>query len=277
MIRGLYTAASGMMVQMEKQDVISNNLANVDTTGYKKDQTIIKAFPSFQLYRKDDEREITPSGIESKLTPIGVLGTGAQVQDVYTDQVQGAILETSNSTDFAIRGDGFFAVDTPNGLKISRNGNFYVSGDQYVVDGNGNRVLGINQENRLGYMKVTGELNITGNEISGITVEPLNRQINGVNVQGTEGINSMAIIEIQDKTQLAKEGANYYSLGGINQLNFRKGGDILQGALEKSNVNIIKEMVEMIQCSRAYETNQKTFQFQDEALNKVVTEVGKWA
>ncbi len=277
MIRGLYTAASGMMVQMEKQDVISNNLANVDTTGYKKDQTVIKSFPSFQLFRKDDEREITPGSIESKLTPIGSLGTGAQVRDVYTDQGQGAILETSNSTDFAIRGEGFFAVDTPNGMKLSRNGSFYVSSDQYVVAGNGNRVLGVNQENRMGYMKVNGELNITGNEIAGITIEPLNRTVQGVTIQGTAGINSMAVVEIQDKSQLEKEGANYYSAAGINQINVRKGGDILQGALEKSNVNIIKEMVEMIQCSRAYETNQKTFQFQDEALNKVVTEVGKWA
>ena len=80
MLRGIYTSASGMIVQMDKEDVLSNNLANVDTTGFKKDQTIIKEFPGFEIFRKDDERVISSNGdIESKLTPIGKLGTGAVV------------------------------------------------------------------------------------------------------------------------------------------------------------------------------------------------------
>ncbi len=122
-----------MIVQMDRQDVISNNLANVDNTGFKKDQAVIKEYPGFELYRKDDEREIIPGGIESKLTPVGKLGTGAQLQDVATDFTQGAILETGNKTDFAILGDGFFAVDTANGVKLTRDGSFYIDKNRVHV------------------------------------------------------------------------------------------------------------------------------------------------
>lgn len=277
MLRGIYTSASGMIVQMEKEDVISNNLANVDTAGYKKDQTIIKEFPGFELFRKDDERVITGSDIESKLTPVGRLGTGAIVRDVFTNFEQGVILQTGNHNDFAISGEGFFAVETPNGAKLTRNGSFYIDSNSYLVDGKGNRVLAVSEENRAGYIKVTGEFAVNkSGEISGAEIENSNRVYNNLTIQGNNGF-ALATFNVEDKNQLIKEGDNYYSLAGEAKAVTTENSTLVQGSVEKGNVSVIKEMVEMIQCSRSYETNQKVLTSQDETLNKIVTEVGKWA
>ncbi len=277
MLRGIYTSASGMIVQMDKEDVLSNNLANVDTTGFKKDQTIIKEFPGFEIFRKDDERVISSNGdIESKLTPIGKLGTGAIVKDVFTNFEQGTVLETGNTNDFALNGEGFFAVDTPNGAKLTRSGNFYIDSNNYLVDGKGNRVLAVSPENRAGYIKVNEELNVarTG-EITGAEIELSVKNYNNLTLQGN-GFSALATFNVADKNQLVKEGDNYYALAGNNRAILNTNNDVVQGALEKSNVSVVKEMVEMIQCSRSYETNQKVLTSQDETLNKVVNEVGKW-
>lgn len=277
MLRGIYTSASGMIVQMEKEDVISNNLANVDTTGFKKDQTIIKEFPGFEIFRKDDERVISNGDIESKLTPVGRLGTGAVIKDVFTNFEQGTILQTGNENDFAINGEGFFAVDTPTGAKLTRNGSFYIDSKSYLVDGKGNKVLAVSGENRAGYIKVTGEMSINqSGEISGVEIENTNKNYNNLNIQGIT-VNSLAAFEVTDKNQLIKEGDNYYSISGNNRAQTTANSTIMQSSLERGNVSVIKEMVEMIQCSRSYETNQKVLTSQDETLSKVVTEVGKWA
>jgi flagellar basal-body rod protein FlgF len=277
MLRGIYTSASGMIVQMEKEDVISNNLANVDTTGYKKDQTIIKEFPKFEIFRKDDERVIIGSDIESKLTSVGGLGTGAVVRDVFTKFDQGTILQTGNNNDFAISGQGFFAVETSTGAKLTRSGNFYIDLNNYLVDSKGNKVLAVSGENTAGYIKVTGDLAIhQSGEISGAEIENSNRVYNNLTIQGNTG-NSLATFEVLDKNQLIKQGDNYYSLAGDTRAEKSINSLILQGSLEKGNVSVIKEMVEMIQCSRSYETNQKVLTSQDETLNKIVTEVGRWA
>ena len=152
MLRGIYTSASGMIVQMDKEDVLSNNLANVDTTGFKKDQTIIKEFPGFEIFRKDDERVISSNGdIESKLTPIGKLGTGAIVKDVFTNFEQGTVLETGNTNDFALNGEGFFAVDTPNGAKLTRSGNFYIDSNNWTTkfSSNNSNVINSNEKTEI--------------------------------------------------------------------------------------------------------------------------------
>lgn len=276
MLRGIYTSASGMIVQMDKEDVLANNLANADTAGFKKDQTIIKEFPGFEIFRKDDERVITNGDVESKLTKIGTLGTGAVVKDVVTNFEPGAILQTGNSNDFAINGDGFFAVDTPTGAKLTRSGNFYIDTNNYLVDGKGNRVLAANTGNRAGYIRVTGELNISeSGDISGAVIENSVKNFPNLSIQGN--INgSLASFNVADKNQLIKEGDNYYSLAGNSQAVLSQNRGIVQGSIEKSNISVVKEMVEMIQCSRSYETNQKVLTAQDETLNKVVTEVGKW-
>lgn len=275
MLRGIYTAASGMMVQSERQNVISNNLANVDTDGFKKDQTVIKEFPEFDIYRKDDVKEITPFEVTSKLTRIGRLGTGAALDNVYTEFTPGKYEPTNNSLDFAIGGEEFFAVDTKTGIKFTRDGSFTLDNEGYVITQNGDKVLGAGKDGKFGYIKpqeskfVIKGVDLVNSDIIG------DIKIPGLTAKPTAN-NTIITVNVDDKKSLVKEGRNYYNTENVKNMTISLGATLKQGFLEKSNVSAVKEMVEMIECSRAYETNQKILTSQDEVLSKVVNEVGKW-
>lgn len=115
MIRGLYTAASGMLAEAERIDVTSNNLANANTAGFKKDVAVTKDFANILITRVNDGDE-APA--------IGRMGTGVIVDEVATTYTGGSIRTTGNAFDLAIEGRGFFAVQTPQGLRYTRNGTF---------------------------------------------------------------------------------------------------------------------------------------------------------
>ncbi|MGL4345931.1 MAG: flagellar hook-basal body complex protein, partial [Cellulosilyticaceae bacterium] len=117
MIRGLYTAATGMNVQSKKMDIISNDLANVNTTGYKKDQVVVASFPEMLTQRIGDRQ----NGMSNDKT-IGKMTFGAKVDDVVTQFVQGSLVKTDGMVDVALHGAGFFVVQTPNGQMYTRDG-----------------------------------------------------------------------------------------------------------------------------------------------------------
>ena len=123
MLRGIYTGASGMIAQDARMDAIANNLANVDQTGYKKDLTLFKAFPDMLLRRiNDDGLGITPAGSYDTMPIVGKLGTGVEVNEVYTQFDQGSLQSTENNFDLALEGQGFFTVMTERGERYTRNG-----------------------------------------------------------------------------------------------------------------------------------------------------------
>ncbi len=280
MIRGLYTAASGMAVQMDRQNTISNNLANINTVGFKKDQTIIKQFPELEIYRKGDKKEATFMEIKDVLEKIGKLGTGATLEDVFTEFTQGTLQNTGNEFDFAIKGDEFFALDTPYGIKITKSGNFTLNHEGFLVTNDGNKVLGKASNGDIGYIK-----KIKGNIEVGDKGDLKNIEIVGDLTDREEFANiaklntdndKFLMFNIGDKDNIKKEGANMYSFADAKNLEFSGIGLVEQGYLENSTVNNIKEMVEMIACSRLYETNQKALKTQDDMLDKAVNEIGKW-
>ena len=108
MLRGLYTGASGMQAQIHKMDALSNNLANVDTTGYKKDTSVQKAFPQMLIRRMNDEVYKYPFGSVDTAPVVGKLGSGVELNEIYTQFEQGALKETGNPFDVALDGNGFF-------------------------------------------------------------------------------------------------------------------------------------------------------------------------
>ncbi|MGL5677330.1 MAG: flagellar hook-basal body protein, partial [Cellulosilyticaceae bacterium] len=126
MIRGLYTAATGMNAQAKKMDVISNDLANVNTAGYKKDDVVISSFPEV-LMSKIGGGNATPDG------PIGRMALGVRVDEVYTQFSQGSLVKTDGLVDIAIQGDGFFVVETPAGMAYTRDGKFSITADGMLV------------------------------------------------------------------------------------------------------------------------------------------------
>lgn len=284
MIRGLYTSASGMTTQIKKQDTIANNIANINTNGFKKSETIMTQGKEFDLYRKEDKKnefikEISP---ESKLSKIGKLGTGVKLSENFVSHSQGLLKKTDEPLDFAIEGKGFFAFHTDNGIRYSRSGNLSLNQEGYVVNSNGDFLLANNFQGDLAYVKVHGNFEILANgEIKGadldVNAENLEK-LNGIVVNLTEVNqmkNSILISEFDDVSKLNIEGDSYFYYDNQDEIVLSDKNKIYQGFLEGSNVNIVKEMVEMINVSRLYETNQKVLTSQDEVVAKT-DEISKW-
>ena len=136
MIRGLYTAATGMNAQAKKMDVISNDLANVDTTGYKKDTVVLSAFNEVLITRLEG------NSIQNK--DIGSMSLGVRVDEVYTQFAQGSLVQTDGVANLAIQGEGFFVVQTPAGEAYTRDGQFSITVDGRLVTQEGYSVMGEN-------------------------------------------------------------------------------------------------------------------------------------
>ena len=146
MWRGLYTAAAGMNTEMVRTDTISNNLANANTSGYKKDNTVDREFEPMLIQRINDySQEVVTSfkgfSIGRQAPVVGRLGLGSYVREVATDHAQGTFQSTGNKLDLAISGEGYFAVATPQGVRYTRDGNFRRSATGQLVTSNGQAVL----------------------------------------------------------------------------------------------------------------------------------------
>ena len=190
MIRGLYTGASGMLAEMARTDVISNNMANVNTTAFKKDRTIFRAFPEMNIHRIHDP---VPAGLDKVVDPrpfIGMMGTGVMLDEVNTDFNQGHLITTSNPLDLAIRGEGFFQVQTPEGIRYTRDGSFSLSSNGYLVTKEGYYVLG---ENGPLQLLQTGDITISQQ---------------GEVFVNDEYIDRLNIVTFADLNQLQKQGDN---------------------------------------------------------------------
>lgn len=286
MIRGLYTSASGMTTQIKKQDTVANNIANVNTNGFKKSETVMTQGKEFEIYRKEDVKSEFVPEIESKskLTKIGKLGTGVKVADNFVSYEQGNLKKTEENLDLALEGKGFFAFDTKNGIRYSRNGSLTLNNEGYIVNGNGDPLLAHNFQGDLAYVKVEGNKNITIGEdgsINGAVLDTENSQLEklqGIVVNTSNLVNptdSLVIREFDDLKNLKVEGDSYFYMNNEDEILLSNNNKVHQGFLEGSNVNIVKEMVEMINVSRLYETNQKVLTSQDEATSKS-NDVAKW-
>ncbi|TDT71801.1 flagellar basal-body rod protein FlgG [Hypnocyclicus thermotrophus] len=282
MLRGIYTSASGMTTQAKKQDTIADNLANINTTGYKKSTTIMEQGKEFDIYRKENVEARVPEREEVKLTKIGKLGTGVKIKENYINFEQGELKTTESNLDFAIKGKGLFAIETDRGIRFSRMGNFSINSEGYLVNHEGDKVLAYNETGKLGYIKPlkdfkikkNGEI-INGDIISEVAINNLNIDYRLPMEEAKTTGNALYIAEFDDTRELTKEGNSYY-LADISKSKFSSKSDVYQGYLEMSNVNTVKEMVELINVQRSYETNQKVLSAQDETLDKVVNNIGKW-
>lgn len=239
MIRGIYTAATGMVAEIHRQDVIANNLANVDTVGFKADHTVSVPFHEMLLnaYNRQGVR------------PIGGLGLGVAATSEYIDASEGSMVETGNMSDLMIGGQGYFVVETNAGERYTRAGNFKVDAAGYLTTKNGWRVLGEN-----GPIQVTGsfEVNQDGEVFSdGVMIDRLRI----VNLEGAR-----------------KEGESLFTANGVTPAT---GIQVFQGTLEHSNVNAIRQMIEMINVTRSYETNQRALIAHDETLGKAVNDIAR--
>lgn len=259
MIRGWYTGASGMNAQQNRLDAISNNLANVDTAGYKRDITVSKSFPELLLRRTNlDGVYEMPFGSAEAAPVIGKLGLGIETNENYTDFVQGSFRQTDQNTDVAFGGKGFFAVQTPIGERYTRDGNFIIGKEGILETKDGYPVLG-----EKGFIRVEND-KFTVNEDGIISSQ-----------KDSEVIDRFKVVRFDNERYLKKMGSNLYSSNDISgQAHIAEGSErprFLQGYMETSNVNVVNEMVQMIEVNRAYEANQKTITSEDSMMGTLWT------
>lgn len=234
-MRGIYSAGMGMLNSLQRLDSISNNLANVNTNGYKKDTSLFKAIleKEFYSFSKNSQKGFS----------IGKSETAVVLDKVVPEMTQGRLVETNNNFDMAILGKGFFKVQSGESIFYTRNGEFKLSANGYLVDNNGNKVL--DETDNPIRIQDKFEVNEDGN-------------INNTS-------NKVGIVELQN---LSKKGTNYFIGTEIKDTTSK----VKQGYIEKSNVDTLKEMVNMISANREFEILQKAVQSQD-SLNAKAIEI----
>jgi len=257
MIRGLYTAVTGLITGEAKQSIVTNNIANANTNGFKSDNLSIKSFDDVLIQNYD--KIVNGKNIKST---IGSLSMGSKIDDLNTYFGQGVLQTTDKATDFAIDGRGFFTVQRNNGITTkdyyTRSGDFHVDGSGYLVTDSGDKVLGKDKAtNAMGPIYVgDGKLQLDN---SG------NVSVNGVNQYKFD------TVDFKDYKTIKKVGDNLYDAASPVQ---NQNITVKQNSLEKSNVNVTTEMVNMMAITRNFESNQKVIQAIDETLGKAVNEVG---
>lgn len=247
MFRGLYTAGTAMLTQNKRMDVVANNLANAQTVGFKKDSLISRSFNDILLSEiYDDDAQVFPV--------IGPTNTGIHVDRTITSFEAGSLEDTGTPSDFALIGDGFFVIETANGMRFTRAGNFAFDANGRMLTTEGNIVMGTQGE---------------------IRVNPKDFNVDSSGNIYSEGVlvNRFSIVEFNNTDNLKKEGSSLYIAS--NPEDVRPSTTLVkQGALETANVDLTKEYINMIELSRNQESNQRVIRMLDEVLGKAVNEIG---
>jgi flagellar basal-body rod protein FlgF len=256
MIRGLYTSSGGMQVEMLRQEAIANNLANVNTAGFRRDLAIMEARKGLKISQTNVATSADPISTKTH-TGVGMLGTGVFVNRMVKDFSQGSLRETGSPYDLGLQGPGFLTVQTDDGkVFYSRDGQFTRSKDGFIVDKSGAKLMGLK-----GPIRADGNLQIADDGLVSVNGKPRDR---------------LATVDFANPDQdLAKHGDTWFqAMGGVGALPAPK-LEVHQGTLEGANVNTVQEMVAMIACLRQYESNSKAVQAQDETLARAVNDIAK--
>jgi len=232
---GLIENTETMMAQEQRLNQVSNNLANVDTPGYKRDDLTFWEM----IFNASDDRNRVGKALK-----------------LLTNQEEGAASATGNTLDFAINGNGFFKVQTPEGVRYTRAGSFGLNSEGQLITPSGHLVLGEG-----------GPITIEGDDVS------LSSD-GGLLVDGRDA-GRLDIVTFSDLAGLEKEGLNLFRLTEGNQEFEAEKFTVKQGFVEKSNVNTVMEMTRMIDLHRAYETQQKLIHTIDEMDDEAIRKVGK--
>jgi flagellar basal-body rod protein FlgF len=238
MIRGFYMLGSGMLTQDRVLDTISNNLANVNTAGFKKSSMMTKAFGDMVMDRMDQNR-----------TPIGDVSLMNTADASVTDYSEGDIKQTGRNLDFAIRGDGFFAVQTPNGTQYTRDGSFNLDDQGYLVLNGKGRILGTDgQPIRPGTEDITadslGDISAAGNPVGKI-----------------------GVFNVANEAAMVPQGEGLYTANGAAPA---AAPNLLWQSVENSNVNVTDEITQALASQRQLQSCSSAIKMYDDTLDKAV-------
>jgi len=258
MRESMYSALFGAMSNEVRLDTISNNLANVNTTGFKKEAYAFH--DTFQRFAHDyltDDRTYLREG---EIWPRAYVQARPRLSGQYCDQSQGSLQQTGNDLDLALTGSGYFKVRTPEGDMLTRSGSFQLASDGrliteqgYEVLGGGGSVVTLPRDNKL-------EIDSNGR----------------ISADGAD-VGTIDVVDVSDPKALEKMGKNLFQIKkGSNATEIpAEGLSVQQGYLEKSNVEIVSEMVNMMEAQRAFEINQKLMTTTDSMESLVINKVGQ--
>lgn len=282
MERGLYISATGMTAQQWRMDAVSNNLANVDLNGYKRDEAVHKAFPEMLMRRfADDGVYKMPFGSMDTAPIVGKIGMGVEQNEYFTVYSQGALKETASPFDLALENKGFFSLQTPQGERYTRNGAFVLGKEGYIETKDGFPVLG-----EKGPIQVKAN-NFTVDAYGRVWVnEEFQNDPNRLVAQDentwrrTVLLDTLKIVNVEQPRYLAKQGNSQYAVtedsGPAEVIPADQRPAVRQGFVEGSNVNPVTEMVQMIEINRAYENNSKMIQTHDALMGKLINEAASY-
>ena len=280
-VRGWFTGASGMRAQQFRLDTVANNLANLDTDGFKRDVATFRAFPQLLIRRQDDDGvRLNPFGSSDAAPIVGRMGMGVELNEVYTNFEQGSLKETQSDFDFALDGRGFFTVSTPWGERYTRNGSFHLGREGYLVTKEGFQVLGENGPIRVKANNFQVDRN-GGVWINAAYPDDPEIMVSRERNQWDEPVllDTLKIVEFEVDRYLLKQGSSLFRDTEISGPAIIAEGNsrpvVLQGFRETSNVDPVMEMVKMIEVNRAYEANQRMIQAEDSALGVLINQVAR--
>lgn len=228
MVNGIYNVARSLNTKVKSIDVLANNLANINSTGFK------KQVPFQEYLDKNGE--------------IAVKQT--------TDYGQGEVILSANPLDLAISGDGYFLVKTENGTELTRNGKFHISEDGFLINGNGDKVLGSKGEISFGELMAADNPSISISKTGEIKI-------------GETNIDSLVIAKLENPQEAIRTSSSNFAVSDDNySVASPQNYEIIQGYLEESNVNPILEMQTMIETNKDYESAYKIMRYLDQTMEK---------
>ena len=263
MLRGLYTSALGMTTQMQRMDVVSNNIANVNTVAFKRDGVAAQAFSDRLAYRINDPAAAGVMRLWNAAPAAGFMTQGVFIDEVFTNFETGGLRSTGGPLDVALTDAGFFVftVTNPDGSeqeKFSREGAFTLAADGTLVTMTGSRVQNADGENIVippGTITIDDGGRIFSNE---------------------EYVDTLRIVNFTNMVGIQKTRGSYWRLrDDVENEMIEYTGRVEQGFLENSNVNVVQEMVQLIALNRAYEANARMVSIHDETLGRAVNEIAR--
>ncbi len=258
MQNGYYQVTGAMVTQFEQLNITANNLANVNTSGFKRDGVIIGDFERIYQDKRDELALDNHTQKAAKFFNRSINRVPSIVEEV-TDFSAGVIKQTGNSLDFALQGgDLFFAVDTPSGVRLTQQSSFVINADGVLTTKDGLKLLPANfQESQQREIKIPKDASLTVDSSGRLTA-------------GTEEIGAIFVGRVKNLKTVRKEGENLYTLADIdkNLTKMEKGNFIKQGYVVLSNVNAVKEMTSLIETNRLVEMYQKVMTSHMDELNR---------
>lgn len=248
MSRGFYSLTSGMLTQQRKIDIHSNNLANINTAGYKREQAVTSNFGNLMINKYKN------NGVEEEFTTLNNVSVIRAITENNTMHTQGSLEETGNITDFAIMGAGFFAVDNGEQLQYTRNGSFNIDEEGYLVLEGIGKVQG-----------EFGDIYIGSDKFDFIS--------DGSIIVEGEIIDNIAVYDFLDYSNLNKFGEGMFISGQEPEL--VEYPLIVNKTIERSNVDITEELTNMLASQRALQTAAQVLKIYDMVNDKAVNEIGK--